>query len=136
MSNPTVKPNKRIPRPPIGWPLLPIPENGILRYPSLEESIRQQIKVILLVRPGELLMRPQFGAGLSEFLHQPNTLETRQQIQDTVIEALGIWERRILVDRVEVWEEDDPDTIRIEIAYRIKQTGEQITTTLRMNVGS
>ena len=80
-------------------------------------------------------MRPRFGAGLSQFLHQPNTLETRQQIQDAVIEALGVWERRILVDRVEVWEEDEPDALRIEIAYRIKQTGEQATTNIRMNVG-
>ena len=72
------KPNRRIPRPPLGWPLLPVPREGSLHYPSLEESIKQCIKIILLTRPGEQLMRPWFGAGLSRFLHQSNTLEIRQ----------------------------------------------------------
>ena len=79
-----LKKNKHIPNPPLGWPLLPVPVNGTLYYPALENSIKQYIRIVLLTRPGEQLMRPRFGAGLSEFLHQSNTLETRQQIQDTV----------------------------------------------------
>ena len=46
-------------RPRIGWPLLPVPnENGELEYPTLEESVRQQIRVLLSTRPGEQLMGP------------------------------------------------------------------------------
>lgn len=132
-----VKQNKRIPNPPIGWPLLPVPVGGTLTYPSLEESIKQYIKIVLLTRPGgEQLMHPRFGAGLSRFLHQPNTLEIRQQIQDTVIEALEQWEQRIIVDRVEVWEEEKPDTLRIEIVSRIIRTGKQTTTMIKMNLGT
>ena len=82
------KTNRRIPEPPIGWPLLPVPQNGTLRYPNLNESIKQYIKVVLLTRKGELLMRPKFGAGLAQFLHQPNVLETRHRIQQTVLQAL------------------------------------------------
>ena len=131
-----VKPNKRIPRPPLGWPLLSVPENGSLHYPSLEESIKQYIKILLLTRPREQLMRPWFGAGLSRFLHQSNTLEIRQQIQDLVIETLDRWEKRIVVDRVEVYEDKTPDSVRIEIAYRIKRTGTQAAMMLKMNLGS
>ena len=132
-----IKKNKRIPNPPLGWPLLPVPENGSLNYPTLENSIKQYIRIILLTRPGEQLMRPRFGAGLSQFLHQQNTLETRQQIQDTVLGGLSEWERRIVVDRVEVWDDDEkPDTVRIEIAYRVKRTGEQVTTMVKLNMGS
>lgn len=111
----------------LGWPLLPLPDrNGELSWPALEESIRQQIRVILLTRPGEQLMRPAFGAGLSEFLHQPNTLETRRAVRDRVASSLAAWERRIEVDRVEVWEVDDePTRLRLEIAYRVVRTGAQ-----------
>ena len=56
--------------PPIGWPLLPVPEDGVLAFPDLEDSVRQSIQVILLTRPGERLMRPQFGAGLDQFQRQ------------------------------------------------------------------
>ncbi len=135
--NRQLKKNKHIPNPSLGWPLLPVPEQGTLFYPTLENSIKQYIRIVLLTQPGEQLMRPHFGAGLSQFLHQSNTLETRQQIQDTVLTALREWEMRIVVDRVDVWgDEDKPDTVRIEIAYRIKRSGEQITTTVKLNLGS
>jgi len=120
----------------LGWPLLSVPENGSLHYPSLEESIKQYIKILLLTRPREQLMRPWFGAGLSRFLHQSNTLQIRQQIHDLVIETLDQWEKRIIVDRVEVYEDNTPDSVRIEIAYRIKRSGTQAAMMLKMNLGS
>ena len=110
---------------PIGWPLLPVPDgSGELRYPSLDESVRQQIRVILTTRPGEQLMRPGFGAGLEDFVHEPNTITTRRRVRDAVSEALAEWEPRIAVDRVEVWEvEDRPGALRVEIGYRLRRTG-------------
>ncbi len=110
----------------VSWPLLGVPDSsGRLRYPSLEESVRHSIKIILQTRPGERLMRPRFGAGLSRFLHEPNTLTTRRQIRDLITESLQRWEPRILLDRVDVWEvEERPDTVRVEIAYRLRRTNE------------
>jgi phage baseplate assembly protein W len=112
-------------RPLIGWPLYTLPdETGRLEYPSLEESVRQQVRVILSTRPGEQLMRPDFGGGLDAMLHEPNTLATRRRIRDLVQDALTRWERRILLDRVEAWEvEGDPSQVRVEIAYRLARTG-------------
>ena len=115
----------RLPSPLIGWPLLAVPdERGCLNYPTLEQSVRESIRVILSTRRGEQLMRPEFGAGLSEFLHEPNTLTTRRRILDRVQEALVKWEQRIEVDRVEVREvEDAPSQLRVDIAYRLVRTG-------------
>lgn len=134
---PPVKNNKNIPGPPLGWPLLPVPDEGTLSYPSLEDSIKQSIRIILLTRPGEQLMRPRFGAGLPRFLHLPNTLETRRQIQETVFQALNEWDKRMVVLQVEVWEDSEaPEAVRIEIAYKIRRTGEPVTTTVTLNLGS
>lgn len=112
-------------RPLLGWPLFALPdENGRLEYPSLEDSVRQLIRVILSTRPGEQLMRPDFGGGLDTLLNEPNTLATRRRIRDLVQEALGRWERRILLDRVEAWDVDgDPGQVRVEIAYRLARSG-------------
>jgi phage baseplate assembly protein W len=110
----------------IGWPLLAVPdEHGMLGYPDLAESVRQTIQVILSVRPGEQLMRPEFGAGLEALLHEPNSIATRRRIRDLVHGSLTRWERRIVLDRVEVWEVDgEPTHVRVEIAYRLARTGE------------
>ena len=110
---------------PLGWPLLPLPDaEGRLNYPSLEESVRQSIQVILRTRPGEQLMRPTFGAGLALFLHEQNTITTRRRIRDLVTESLARWEPRVNVTRVEVAESPErPSLIRFEIAYQLRRTG-------------
>ena len=112
-------------QPLIGWPLLPLPDAaGQLLWPDLARSVRDAIRTILSTRPGEQLMRPEYGAGLDRVLQQPNTLGTRRQIRDLVQSALARWERRILLDGVEVWEVDgEPSHVRVEIAYRLARTG-------------
>jgi hypothetical protein len=112
-------------RPLLGWPFLPLPDGqGVIGWPSLEQSVRDAIRIVLSTRPGEQLMRADFGAGLDRLLHEPNTLATRRQIRDLVQGALASWERRILVDGVEVWEvPDQPSYVRVEIAYRLARNG-------------
>jgi hypothetical protein len=122
--------------PPITWPLLPVPDaDGQLGYPALEASVRQLIQVVLRTRPGEQLMRPDFGAGLENFLHEPNTLVTRRRLRDLVVASLDKWEPRIMLDRIDVREvEDAPAQIRIELGYRIRRTGQlqQLGVTLEL----
>jgi phage baseplate assembly protein W len=109
----------------LGWPLLPLPDaNGQLHWPSLEQSVAQQIRVILQTRPGEQLMRPAFGAGLENFLHEPNTLTTHRRIRDLITTSLARSEQRIVVDDISVTTPDDqPGQVRVEIAYRLRRTG-------------
>ena len=114
----------------IGWPLLPFPDpNGELTYPAtLAESVRQQLQVILSTRSGEQLMRPGFGAGLAEFLGEPDTIATRRRVYDRVSEAVGRWEPRVEVDRVDVNDlPGRPGWLRIELGYRLRRTGQIMT---------
>ena len=122
----------------IGWPLLPLPDElGRLAYPDLEQSVRELIRVILSTRPREQLMRPEFGAGLDLMLHEPNTLATRRDIRDRVQSALARWEKRILLDRVEVWDvENEPTHVRVEIAYRLARSGAPGAMALTMQLES
>ncbi len=120
-----------------GWPLLPYPVAGQLRYPSLEQSVREAIRVILCTRPGEPLMRPDFGAGIENFLNEPNTIVTRRRIRDLIVESLAKWEPRITVDAVDALEvPDQPARIRVEIHYRLRRTGEAQTLGLNVELGA
>lgn len=112
-------------RPLIGWPLLPLPDaSGALAWPDLATSVRDAIRVILSTRPGEQLMRREYGGGLDRLLHSPNTLATRREMRDLVQASLTRWEPRILLDSVEAWEvADDPSQVRVEIGYRLARTG-------------
>jgi len=117
---------ERLPNPaPIGWPLFPMPDStGRLSYPTLEESVRQSIRIILSTRPGEQLMRSLFGAGLDRLLSEPNTITTRRRLRDLVEESIERWEPRINLNRVEVTEvAGEPAHVRVEIDYQLKRTG-------------
>ena len=112
-------------KPPLGFPLLGVPDaQGELVFPTLEQSVRQTIEVILRTRPGEQLMHPDFGAGLEDFVGQPNTAATRRRIQEVVLAALRRWELRLEPLRVEVEEvAERPTHVRVEITYRLRRTG-------------
>lgn len=122
---------------PISWPLLAVPDaNGQLHYPTLDESVRQSIQIILRTRPGERLQRQEFGGGLQVFLHQPNTLTTHRRIHDTIVQALERWETRIRVERVEIKEVPErPTWIRVEVVYRLRRTGVISQLGLSMELG-
>lgn len=127
-----------LPPPLLTSPLLPVPDtDGRLGYPTLEDSIRERIEVILRTSPGEQLMRPEFGGGLEEFLNQPNTLTTRRRIHDRIQTVLSRWETRILLDRIDVNEvEGHPTHLRVEIWYRVRRTGstQQLGLTMQLEV--
>jgi len=126
---------------PLTWPLLPMPgrrpdEHRTFGFPTLDDSVRQMIRVILLTRPGEQLMRPEFGAGIGRFLHEPNTVETRRRLREVVLESLERWETRITLDEVEVREVDDaPTRVRIDVFYQLRRTGERAQVALTMTLG-
>ena len=90
--------------------------------------MRQNLQVILSTRSGEQLMRPGYGAGLTDFLGQPDTITTRRRIYDRVTEAIGRWEPRVDLDRVDVADlPARPGQVRVEVAYRLRRTGEART---------
>jgi phage baseplate assembly protein W len=116
-------------RDPISWPLLPKPtSDGALEYPDLDRSVRDAIRILLLTRPGEQLMRPRFGAGLDNFRDENNTLAVRRRIQLDITNTLQAYEPRIALDRIDVDPvADAPGEIHIRIHYRLVRTGQAQT---------
>ncbi|HWI61962.1 MAG TPA: GPW/gp25 family protein [Symbiobacteriaceae bacterium] len=88
------------------------------------ESIRESIRVILSTSPGERRKLPGFGAGLRNFLYEPNTATTRRLIQESVTRALQKWEKRIWLTSVSV--EPDPADLEaavVSVSFRVLATG-------------
>lgn len=122
-------------RDPVSWPLLPLPQNGRLVFPTLEQSVRDSIRIILTTRPGEQLLRPQFGAGLQNFLEESNTVSTRSRIRAAILDNLQAYEPRAAFDRVDVDPVDGaPGQLHVQIFYRLLRTGAAQQVGLTMQV--
>jgi len=109
------------------------------RWPAAdgEKSIREALWNILATRPGERLMRPEFGVGLERYVHQPNTSTTRELIADRITRAIGRWEPRIDLDGVDVVsDETAPTRARVTIRYRIRETGALGELALALELGA
>jgi phage baseplate assembly protein W len=88
--------------------------DGRLAFSAGSENVRQSIRIILLTRPRERLMLPGFGAGLNDFLFEPNTVATRRLIRQEIERALQAWEPRISLQSVLV--DADPQDAQSAIA--------------------
>ena len=104
--------------------------DGRVAWSEGETNIREAIHVILGTDRNERLRLPDFGAGLTRFLFEPNTVATRHQIEERILRALAAWEPRIAVENVDV--EPDPEDAEGAIAtieYKLvaTQAGDRVT---------
>lgn len=108
----------------IGWAFPPcVQADGSTAIAKYEEDIRQAIRIILSTDRGERVMRPDFGAGLREFVFEPLNQTTCQKVQTRVNEALVEWEPRI--DVLSVVANIDGSTknlLLVAMTYRLRAT--------------
>ncbi len=109
--------------------------NGRFAWSSGPDNIREAIMVILLTQPNERVMLPSFGGKLRSFLFEPNTVATRQAIQEEIQSALALWEPRITVRSVAVVSDSsDPRAAVATIQYQLvaSQTVAQLNLTVQL----
>lgn len=129
--------NPFLPGLPIGYPLLPVPDaNGALQWPSLDRSVRDTIRSILMTRPGEWLLARGRGVGLADYLTQPNSADTRRRLRDAITREITLLEKRIKLDAVELAAAGThAEEIQITIRYRIRRTGAPGAVSVAMKTG-
>ena len=108
----------------VGWAFPVRPVGGRLRFARHEEDVEQAIQIILLTSHGERVMLPEFGAGLRDFVFEPNSAPVRARIAETVRKALVDWEPRITLERVEVTAGDENNVVLIHIDYVVRATNQ------------
>jgi uncharacterized protein len=118
----------------IGFPPRVAP-NGQMVWSAGELNVRESICIILRTRPGERLMRPDFGCGLDRYLFEPNNTSTLRLIQEEVKRALARWEPRVRLNDVRVGTNaEDPRAVDITILYTLVATQrlERVSLTLAL----
>lgn len=107
-----------------GWNFPPmLNEQGTVALTGDEDEIRQSIRIILGTGPGQRVMRPEFGCRIHELVFAPNNNTTAGLASRYVSEALGRWEPRIDVQRVDVTPDpDEPARLLITVEYRVRAT--------------
>jgi phage baseplate assembly protein W len=108
----------------VGWAFPVKPVDGRVRFAFYEDDVEQAIQIILLTSRNERVMLPEFGAGLRDFVFEPNSESVRARIAETVRNALVDWEPRINLERVEVTAGDENNVVLIHIDYVVRATNQ------------
>lgn len=107
----------------VGWSFPVKPIGGRLRFARYEEDIEQAIQIILLTARQERPMLPEFGAGMRNFVFEPNSARTHRAIEEAVRKSLIDWEPRINLERVEVRADtEEPNRLLIHVDYVVRAT--------------
>ena len=106
-----------------GWAFPVQVAAGEIATAVYDEDVRQAILLIVGTDPGERVMRPDFGAGLSAFVFEPLNPATLEALRQRVREALVDWEPRIDIDSVTATVDvAAAGKVLIEMAYRVRAT--------------
>ncbi len=105
-----------------GFPLAAPGKDGRLGFARDADAVRQALWTLLLTSPGERLMRPAFGAGLRDFIGQPNTETTRGLIATAIRAAIAQHEARVDVAALRVTP-DPVDAARVSVVLDYARRG-------------
>lgn len=104
----------------IGWkfPVKSDLTTGRIKGSSYEDDIAESIKIILMTKKGERMMRPDFGCNIYKYMFDILDVTTIRQIELEIEEAIRKWEYRI--DELSVHVEksmEDSGVLKIEVFY-------------------
>ena len=111
-----------------GWrfPLLP-DETGGLGYTSGEQNVEQSLRILLLTRLGERVMRPDYGSEAPRLVFAPGSEQYLRLLESTVRVAVRDFEPR--VELIEVRAEAEPadeSRVTVSIDYRVRPTNSRL----------
>ena len=94
---------------------------GLTSTVDEDAHVRNLIEQLLFTQPGERVMRPSFGSGLSQLVFQPSSAELATAVQFLVQGGLQQW-LGDLITAEDVAVTADESTIEVRVQYTVRRT--------------
>jgi phage baseplate assembly protein W len=93
-----------------------------------EDAINKSIVNILGTRKGSRVFRRRFGSYVNDILFDPMDSISVSRLKREIIDAIGEWEPRIIMDSAEVLPDYPNQQYFVELNYRIPSLGNKSVT--------
>tara|TARA_R100001509_G_scaffold149282_1_gene107535 strand:- start:70 stop:534 length:465 start_codon:yes stop_codon:yes gene_type:complete len=105
-------------------PLAQSTVDGFNTTKTIEETIRQNLKTLLLTRPGERVMDPQFGVGVDTYLFESFTEATYTSLKQNITQQVATYMPQIAIRNLFVNQSgQDANQLGLTIEFRITPLG-------------
>lgn len=89
------------------------------------DAIKNSINNILSTLQGSRRMLPQFAINVQQLLFEPMDEMTSYELGDRILEAIQIWDSRIIIENVTVKPKYDDNIYQIRLSFSIQGIREQ-----------
>jgi phage baseplate assembly protein W len=94
---------------------------GRLEWVQGEQTVRQALLLLLSTRPGERVLRPEYGCDLHRLMFEPNDETTAGVAIYHVRRAIERWEPRVEILDLDAGPDlEEPGRLNIVLAYRVR----------------
>ena len=102
---------------------LRVSNRGSISVVEERDSVRQAVLLLLATRPGERVMRPDYGCNLQRLVFSPNDDTTAGLAIHYVRQAIERWEPRVEITHLDADRDAaNPSTLSVALEYRVKAT--------------
>lgn len=88
---------------------------------TLVETIKQNLKMLLLTNPGERMMDTQFGIGIRRFLFEQDNRPSREELQGRIAAQVARYLSYITIEEINISEpgRNEENTMFLNIRYSV-----------------
>lgn len=101
---------------------------------TLIETIRQNLKMLLLTSPGERIMDSNFGVGIRKFLFEQDTFSVREELQNRIATQVALYLNFIVIEEIDISppNSNDENVMFLKIRYKVPSinTNDELNITL------
>ena len=94
------------------------------------DAVKTSVDNILRTTLGERVMHPEFGSIIKHLVFQPMSQGLVSRLLSTTNDALKKWDNRVSVESLNVFGNQDDNSLRIELRVSVIGLGEIITHSL------
>tara|TARA_R110002020_G_scaffold93344_2_gene225225 strand:- start:5774 stop:6139 length:366 start_codon:yes stop_codon:yes gene_type:complete len=97
--------------------------DGFTMIKTIRQMIKQNFKMLILTNPGERVMEPQFGVGLSQYLFANYSEGIPSIIEERIRKQASMYLPVVSVDSIDFQSFPDTNSLKIIIKYIIPSIG-------------
>ena len=108
----------------VALPLLRSSNDGFEMLKTIKETVKQNLKTIILINPGERIMDPEFGVGIRRFLFSNFSEGVQAEIYDAIYKQVSIYLPAVTITNI-LFLNSDPDTntLSFQVYYKLPNAG-------------
>lgn len=93
-------------------------------HKTIKDTIKQNLKMLLLTNPGERIMNPDFGVGIKAALFEQNTESLKQKINDRIVLQVDKYMNYVQILNLQVVnDQNSENALYLLIKYQIPSIG-------------